>query len=121
VLVATFGHGYYQRTIYWNEEPFQKAAKSEWRHGCFYVAIMPVVFVAFMRICALIPNSVANSFFNSGYATILLWAGFVVVVFVGGFALIKITPKIPLSVSIPIGVVTWPLCMWYAVAHWVMK
>jgi len=101
----------------WDEEPFKKADKSEWRHGCFFVAILPVALVTFMRTLELIPNT----FYNSGYATVLLWAGFVILVSIAVFVSIKITPKIHLSVSIPIAVITWPVCLWYAVNHWVLK
>jgi hypothetical protein len=49
-------------------ELFQKAERWEWRYGCFFVAIFPVFMVIGPIICEKIPDSLANTFFNSGYA-----------------------------------------------------
>jgi hypothetical protein len=69
-----------------------------------------------MTICEKVPDTAANSFFNSGYAGILLWAGFIIFVSAAVFSLIKFGQKIPLSVSIPMAAVTWTICAWYFIA-----
>jgi hypothetical protein len=101
-----------------SREPFQKAERWEWRIGCLFVAILPAFMVIGVTICEKIPDSVANSFFNTGFAPVLLWAGFVIFVSVGVFSLFKFGQKIPLSVSIPIATVTWPICAWYFIAQY---
>jgi hypothetical protein len=99
------------RIVRWDEEPYQKSTETQKRIGGLFMALFPISFLILFKNIRLV-DSWMNSLLRSSVAW--LYFGFIGGVCFALFIALKVAPKIPLLVSVPIALVAWPVFLWFA-------
>jgi len=92
-----------------DKNPFQKATEEQKRTGGFFVAFLPVfaaLFFGWIGLCVVMTERFGQ------YSLIPLCLVFLGATYYVIYISIKIAPKIPLSISVPIAVITWSVFAW---------
>jgi hypothetical protein len=114
-MIEFFCGAYFYRSIHLNE-PFKKATKNEKRvDGCF-MALWPL-FLAFMLNHTDSFGAMVDSMIYGRHWMGWFYLGSTVLLGSGVFFAIKIAPKIPLFISVPIAVASWPILAWVVWKH----
>jgi hypothetical protein len=95
--------------IRWNSDPFQKATKRKKRFGGFFMAIFPIfvaIFYGWINLCVVMAEKYGR------YSLILLYIALLCVSYYAVAISLKVAPKTPLSVSVPIAIVAWSPIAW---------
>jgi hypothetical protein len=106
---------YVPRPVHWKDEPFQKATGTQWRLGWFFIACMPIFMGFFVSSNSI--HSFVNSAGDGRHSVVWLYVGFIGIVLISIFCWLKIGPKVPLYVSIPVAIVAWIYCIWLLGFH----
>jgi len=107
---------YFWRGLRWNDEPFRKATETEKRVGGCFMALWPL-FLAFMMCHTESFGATVDSMIYGHHWMGWFYLGFIALVGSGMFFAIKVAPKIPLFVSIPLALVSWAILAWIVRAH----
>lgn len=100
-------------SIRWDKEPFRKATRIDWRVGWFFVACFPICMLAFGGN----PSFPSILDVADRYSTIWLYVGFIGFAMIGAAVLMKIGPKVPLYLSIPVALTAWIYTVWLVGFH----
>ena len=99
-----------------NDEPFRRATKSEKRVGGCFMALLPAFFAVVMTHTQSFDAMVDSMMYGHVWMG-WFYLGFIAVVGGGVWFAIKVAPKIPLYVSVPVAMVTWPILAWFLWRH----
>ena len=115
-MIEFFCGAYFCRSIRLNDEPFQKATQTEKRVGGCFMALWPLV-LTFATIHTKSFDQMIDSMIYGRHWMGWFYLGYMALIGNAVFFAIKIAPKIPLSVSIPIALVSWPILAWVVWTH----
>ncbi|HSY74906.1 MAG TPA: hypothetical protein VK810_05505, partial [Dongiaceae bacterium] len=92
-----------------DKDPFQKATGEQKRIGGFFMAVFPIfaaIFFGWISLCVVVAEHYGR------FSLILLYIVLLCVTYYSVAVSIKVAPKIPLSVSVPISIVSWSPIAW---------
>jgi hypothetical protein len=110
-MIEFFCGVYFCRPVRSFDEPFRKATQTEKRVGGCFMALWPLVLALVANGTGSIGDMV-DSFIYGRYWMGWFYLGYVALIGSVVFFAIKIAPKIPLFISIPISLVSWPIFAW---------
>lgn len=101
--------------VHWNADPFQNATKRKKRFGGLFMAVLPA-FVALFFGWLSLSMTIAEK--HGRFSLILLYVALLCVSYYVIAVSLRIAPKTPLSVSVPIAIVTWASVAWMIWKTW---
>jgi len=104
------------RRIRWDQNPYQKADKTEKRAAGLFMALCPIAFLIFFGNVNYFESWV-DSMIYGHHSIIWFYMAFIGVVCFAVFIMPKVASKIPLFISIPIAVVMWLIFGWFSWTH----
>jgi hypothetical protein len=115
-MIEFFCGAYFCRSIRLDDEPFRKATETEKRVGGCFMALWPL-FLAFMMSHTESFGAMVDSMMYGHHWMGWFYLGSIVLLGSGVFFAIKVAPKVPLFISIPIAIVSWPILAWVVWTH----
>ena|ERR1017187_434446 len=107
---------YFLRGVRSRDEPFRKATETEKRVGASFMALWPLLLAFMMSRTESFGEMVDSMIYGRRWMG-WFYLGFIALVGGGIFFAVKIAPKIPLFVSIPIAIVSWLMLIFVLCAH----
>lgn len=104
--------GYILRRVHWDKDPYQKATEPEKSSGGLFMVLFPIGFYILLKNTKSL-DAWMNSMMYGRHSIAWLYVAWIGVACLGVFIMLKIGPKIPLFISVPIAVVAWPTFLWW--------
>ena len=102
--------------VRWDQDPYQKATKSQKRESALFIALFPIAGLFFFGNLKYF-DSWVDSMIYGHHSIIWFYLAFTGIVCLAVFFFPVIAQKIPLFISVPPAIVAWPIFLWYGWNH----